>query len=384
MRLEKLKRIASLVTEPGPETETLPYVALENVIGGTGQLDQTMELPLRRTGEPGTARVRQGDVLFGKLRSYLAKSWLVNRDVLASTELLALRPRRDVEPRWLAYATLGEPMKEWAVTTSYGSKMPRTSWEAFGEFQLLVPPYAEQGAIADFLDAETDRIDAVIRGKQYLLARLDERERSLIEATLLGKATSEVPLRRLLMCPPQYGASESGSPGEADWPRYVRISDLHDDGTLKNDDVKRLSSGTARPYLLEDGDVLVARSGATVGKSFLYRESIGPACFAGYLIRLRFDPNRRGCLPRGSRRGSCDAAVLAPRGCTSRCQPPTRSWSPSGGGSANWRRSSSRSIKSPRRAKARVPYAGEVTTVHRSYRRRRGHLPPVHREFGLW
>ncbi|MCC6311619.1 MAG: restriction endonuclease subunit S [Trueperaceae bacterium] len=45
----------------------------------------------------------------------------------------------------------------------------------------------------------------------------------------------------------------------------------------------------ARDYMLEDGDVLFARSGATVGKTFMYREMLGPACFAGYLIRFRCD-----------------------------------------------------------------------------------------------
>jgi len=51
----------------------------------------------------------------------------------------------------------------------------------------------------------------------------------------------------------------------------------------------------AAPYILQDGDVLFARSGATVGKTFRYREEWGRACFASYLVRLR--PDRRQILP---------------------------------------------------------------------------------------
>src|SRR5205823_1104749 len=100
------------------------------------------------------------------------------------------------------------------------------------------------------------------------------------------------PLRRLLAKPPQYGASESGQAGDSSWPRYIRITDLRDDGSLREDDVRRLPPDIARPFLLSDGDVLMARSGATVGKAFIYRRSLGPCCFAGYLIRFQLDPER--------------------------------------------------------------------------------------------
>jgi restriction endonuclease S subunit len=56
-----------------------------------------------------------------------------------------------------------------------------------------------------------------------------------------------------------------------------------------------LPEAVAVPYLLQDGDILLARSGATVGKALHYRAEWGRACFAGYLVRLR--PDRRKILP---------------------------------------------------------------------------------------
>jgi len=61
---------------------------------------------------------------------------------------------------------------------------------------------------------------------------------------------------------------------------------------LRHDSVRSLPPEAAAPYLLEDGDILMARSGATVGKALRYQAAWGPACFAGYLIRLRPDGRR--------------------------------------------------------------------------------------------
>jgi len=85
---------------------------------------------------------------------------------------------------------------------------------------------------------------------------------------------------------PQYGANEKAVNGnrEIDF-RYIRITDINDDGFL-NDDFKT-SENIEDQYILEDGDFLFARSGNTVGKTFLYKEKFGKALFAGYLIRFK-------------------------------------------------------------------------------------------------
>ena len=53
-----------------------------------------------------------------------------------------------------------------------------------------------------------------------------------------------------------------------------------------------METDIAQDYMLEDGDILFARSGATSGKSFYYESTYGPCCFAGYLIRLRTDSRK--------------------------------------------------------------------------------------------
>lgn len=98
-------------------------------------------------------------------------------------------------------------------------------------------------------------------------------------------------LKFLLMEPLKYGANESAELSDTDLPRYIRITDVKDDGSLRAETFRSLPEDIAKPYLLDEGDILLARSGATVGKTFIYRKPWGRAAFAGYLIRARTNRN---------------------------------------------------------------------------------------------
>ncbi|MCB1014396.1 MAG: hypothetical protein KDB10_04680 [Acidimicrobiales bacterium] len=291
MTVVRLKAVATLNTAVN-SVEERPLLSLDLIESGTGKLVKAADVPVWRPPASGVAEAKPGDVLFGKLRPYLSKSLLVEAPSYASTELLCLRPTPSTDSRWLAYVVQSRPFVDWTVATSDGTKMPRTSWEKASGFRVDQPGIAEQRSIADFLDAETARIDALIARKRRLIDLLDERATAHIEARMCEWSNEERPLRRLLSDPPQYGAGESGesSPAPAvSWPRYIRITDLRWNGVLADEDVRVLAPALAAPYMLKDGDLLFARSGATVGKSFRYQLRLGPACFAGYLIRLRFD-----------------------------------------------------------------------------------------------
>ncbi len=94
-------------------------------------------------------------------------------------------------------------------------------------------------------------------------------------------------LKHLLKRALNYGANSSGVEYSNHLPRYIRITDIAADGKLKNDGALSLELEDASPYILEEGDILFARSGATVGKSFIYHTEYGRAAFAGYLIRAQ-------------------------------------------------------------------------------------------------
>lgn len=83
-----------------------------------------------------------------------------------------------------------------------------------------------------------------------------------------------------------YGANQSAIEGipEMDY-RYIRITDINENGKLNSD--WKTAEVIEDKFILKEGDILFARSGATAGKTFFYKESFGKALFAGYLIRFQ-------------------------------------------------------------------------------------------------
>lgn len=73
-----------------------------------------------------------------------------------------------------------------------------------------------------------------------------------------------------------YGANVSKAEFDPMLPRYIRITDISDQGDLIPTSLVSISHDAAARYLLDDGDLLFARSGATVGKSLLYQSRYGP------------------------------------------------------------------------------------------------------------
>ena len=170
--------------------------------------------------------------------------------------------------------------------------------DATRNLAILLPPLPEQMAIAAVLDS----IDDAIEGTEAVIAATEQLRDSLLhqlltrgvpgwhtewkEAPGLGTILAAWEVVRLgeVCAPPEYGASASARPFDPKLPRYVRITDITDDGRLRKADVASADPSAVDGYELGPGDLLFARSGATVGKTYLYRPEDGPCVYAGYLI----------------------------------------------------------------------------------------------------
>ena len=167
MKSVPLKHLATLHTK-SQGSDPRPILSLDMIEGGTGLGTEDPWADVRSPPQSGVVDAEAGDVLFGKLRPYLAKVLRVTEPCYASSELMCLRPQEGIDSKWLAYRMLSRPVVEWAVATSEGTKMPRTRWENLGEFRVATPSVTQQRAIADYLDSETSRIDALIAKKLRL------------------------------------------------------------------------------------------------------------------------------------------------------------------------------------------------------------------------
>lgn len=175
---------------------------------------------------------------------------------------------------------------------------------------LTCIPNEEQQSIANYLDQKCGEIDELITLQEEMITKLQSYKQSVITEAVTKGLDKNVPLKdsgiewigeipehwictvfkKFLSEPMQYGANEPAEECNYNDPRYIRITDIKDDGTLRDDTFKSLPLEKAKEYMLTKGDLLFARSGATVGKTFLYKEDYA-ACFAGYLIKARCNKN---------------------------------------------------------------------------------------------
>lgn len=182
--------LSTIRPDEGQRT-TLPYLSNEDIASWTGKL-------LREELEPFDADSRlfeTGDVLFNKLRPYLAKVFHANFAGTSSGELLCLRPSSRVNARYLFYVLTSFGFIDAVDSHSFGSKMPRADWETVGHQPLPLPDIEVQQRIANFLDEKTARIDALIEKKKALLERLVEKRQALITRAVTKGLNPDVPMK---------------------------------------------------------------------------------------------------------------------------------------------------------------------------------------------
>ena len=187
-KVQRLKRCARLVTAKA-EKRSNP-VALENIEGWTGRL-----IPSESDYQGDGTAFATGDILFGKLRPYLAKVHLATQPGEAVGDFHVLRPDEGFDGHFAQYHMLTREFIDMVDGSTYGSKMPRASWEFVGGMPMAVPPPAEQPAIATFLDRETAKIDVLIAEQQRLIELLQEKRQAVISHAVTKGLNPDVPMK---------------------------------------------------------------------------------------------------------------------------------------------------------------------------------------------
>ncbi len=195
MRTVPLKRIVGVnlhtlpeTTEPGFEFRYLDIGAV-----GRGQLISEPEETVFAAA-PSRARrlVRQGDTIISTVRTYLRAVWPVRdsaTDLVVSTGFAVLTPTGSIDSRYLGWLAQSEVVVEEVVARSVGVSYPAINPSDIATVRVPLPPLARQSAIADYLDRETARIDALIEKKQRMMALI--RERALVRQELLATGRSQ-------------------------------------------------------------------------------------------------------------------------------------------------------------------------------------------------
>ena len=159
-------------------------IALENIEGKTGRI-----LELNQDSFEGVGTIfKDGDVLFGKLRPYLAKVIAPNFEGSCVNEILVLTPDNETwDSEFLKNRMLSQEFIKIVDDSTYGSKMPRASWDFIGSLKISCPPLSEQTAIVAHIEAETAIINRTIATIEKEIVLVQEYKTALIAEAVTGK-----------------------------------------------------------------------------------------------------------------------------------------------------------------------------------------------------
>jgi len=289
-----LRRIAE-INPPCPQFDQLPrdakvsFLPLEKVWS-----DSRADQSRRRTKNEvmtGYTRFQPGDVVCPKV----TPTFQAGRSMIASgmgagtTELHVLRARPGFDPRWICYAVRSNHFLAEGVTAFEGvAGLQRVPPEFLQEFRVVELEAEEQRRIADFLDDRVARIDQIITARRRQITFEQELQASAYSEILESASKSQrVEIRRVLAKAPDYGLLPSAVSDDPTLPRYIRTTDISENGTIRSDTFASVDHSYLRDYSVKAGDVLIARSGNTIGKGLVF-EGEAEAVFAGYLVRLQF------------------------------------------------------------------------------------------------
>jgi type I restriction enzyme S subunit len=137
---------------------------------------------------------RVGDIVVNRMSAYQGALGISQEDGIVSPDYIVFRPSSNVVPRWLHHVM----RSSWFVSEmaarirgigSIGTgnvRTPRVSAEEIGEIRLPVPSREHQQAIADYLDNETTRIDALIAKKQRMIELIEMRRKVVVVVHVSG------------------------------------------------------------------------------------------------------------------------------------------------------------------------------------------------------
>lgn len=205
--LNKIKYLTTIRSESAiynPEEDK--YIGLENV---NGYSDNVVETDTEYDYSMQSI-CKKDDILFSKLRPYLAKVFIAKHNSFCTGEFIVFSSFNG-DRRYLFYSILNPKFIENINSSTYGAKMPRANPQYIFDQQICLPPLDEQQKIADFLDIECGKIDGLKTDIQAQIDTLEQYKRSVITEAVTHGLNPSAPMK------------DSGIPWVGEIPEYWKV-----------------------------------------------------------------------------------------------------------------------------------------------------------------
>ena len=287
--------------EAGNENLPLLMVSIHSGVSD-GEVDEDkLSKKVKRIADKSQyKRAASGDLVFNMMRAWQGAVGTVRTAGMVSPAYIVAEPNDTVEPLYMDYYMKTNRMVRTIHCQSYGVTdfRLRLYWDAFASIQCILPSVPEQKKIAEIFSAQDKiialqqkEIDELKKLKKAYLSKMFPKKGAKVPELRFNGFTEDWEQRKLYeMCGTfEYGLNVAAKEFDGK-NKYIRITDIDDASRefllsdLSSPDI--CLDGMSK-YLLSRGDIVFARTGASVGKTYIYKETDGVVYFAGFLIRTK-------------------------------------------------------------------------------------------------
>lgn len=288
---KKLGEIGEIITGSTPPTNKLEYWNGEYSFYSPADFDDNVyccktERTVTKAGM-NVGRCIPANAIMVACIASIGKIALSKTEGITNQQINTIVPNEEYDYKFLYYLLLQNAMaiKNKAAQTT----IPIINKEDFSSLEFSVPSLDTQRRIAAILSSA----DKVIDSTRRLIEKYKKMKQGMMEDLLKPKeGWKMVRLGECLKQKPDYGINAPAVPYDNNLPTYLRITDITEDGYYSKKDIVSVSSQDALKYVMDEGDLVFARTGASTGKTYLYNPQDGMLVFAGFLIRVRTDENK--------------------------------------------------------------------------------------------
>lgn len=283
-----------------PTGDSFRYIDIESIDNSVQRVRCPKNLPVKKAPSRASRKLHIGDTLFSMVRPYLKNIAYIDEeysDCIGSTGFYVCTPTPLVDRHYLYWLMVSPFVVNGLNHFMKGDNSPSIRKGDIEKFVYPIPPLSEQHRLVARIESLFAKLDAAREKVQSVLDSHETRKAALLHAAFAGKLTAkwreennkracyaEEPLKNFVET--QYGYTEKSSFDIAG-PHYLRITDIQGE-TVDWNNVPNCSIDETnyQKYSLHPNDIVVARTGATTGKSYMIGEDID-AVFASYLIRVQ-------------------------------------------------------------------------------------------------
>ncbi|SEH08253.1 restriction endonuclease subunit S [Candidatus Venteria ishoeyi] len=306
----KTKKVGSGITPKGGDknytTEGRPFVRSQNIGWGCLILNDVAYIDDETHSLFSATEIKNDDVLLNITGASIGRSAVANQLIEGGNvnqHVCIIRTKqKELNPFFLNQFLISQSGQNQIDSFQAGGNRQGLNFGQIRSFSIPMPlKIEEQQKIADCLTAidelitaQTQKLDTLKTHKKGLMQQLFPAEGETLPKLRFPEFQSkgewrECSLGTCLSRKPEYGINAPAVPFSENLPAYLRITDISENGNYIETQKVSVAKNVTDENYLYDGDIVLARTGASVGKSYKYRKADGMLVFAGFLIRIRPD-----------------------------------------------------------------------------------------------